>query len=73
MIAETASLELVANGRAMNEMKKVGILVALEKLSTASTKGSAKAAAMAVPSNKYNTALIEVHLGFSTSSSASSF
>nr|GMC70231.1 hypothetical protein TEA_007235 [Ipomoea batatas] len=60
MIAETASLELVANGSATNEMKKEGIFVAVEKLSTASTRGSANAAAMAVPSNKSEAALIEV-------------
>lgn len=31
IMAETASLELVASGSAMNDMKKVGIFVALEK------------------------------------------
>jgi len=59
MIADTASAELVARGNAMKEMKKEGMLVAVEKLSTASTNGSAKAAAIAVPSSSNNTALIE--------------
>lgn len=72
MIADTASLELVANGNAMNEMKKDGMLVASEKLSTASTSGSAKAAAIRVPSNNISTALIEIHRGFSTFSTTSS-
>ena len=46
MIADTASLEFVARGRAINEMKKEGMLVASEKLFTASTSGSAKTAAI---------------------------
>ena len=72
MIADTASLELVAKGSTINEMKKEGMLVASEKLSTASTKGSANAAAMRVPTNNKHAALIEVHLGFSTPSTISS-
>lgn len=72
IIADTASLELVASGRAINEMKKEGMLVALEKLLTASTKGSANAAAMPAPSNNSSTALIVVDLGFSTPSTTSS-
>lgn len=60
MIAETASLEFVASGNTMNEMKKDGIFVAAEKLSTASTRGSANAAAIAVPSNNNSTALMVV-------------
>ena len=71
MIADTASLELVANGRAINEMKKVGILVASEKLSTASTRGSANAAAITAPANNIIAALKDVHLGFLTPSSPS--
>jgi hypothetical protein len=71
MIADTASLELVANGRAINEMKKVGILVASEKLSTASTRGSAKAAAITAPANNISDALKDVHLGFLTPPSLS--
>ena len=71
IIADTAILEL-AKGRAINEMKKVGMLVASEKLLTASTKGSANAAAMRVPSSSSNTALIVVLLGFSTPSTTSS-
>lgn len=72
IIADTASLELVANGRAMNDMKKEGMLVALEKLSTASTRGSANAAAITVPTDNSSTAFIVVHLEFSTPSSTSS-
>lgn len=63
---------MVASGRAMNEMKKEGMLVALEKLLTASTRGSAKTAAMTVPSKSSRTALIAVDLGFSTVSTLSS-
>ena len=44
MIKEKASLELVAKGIAINEMKKEGIFVALEKLVTEPTRGSANAA-----------------------------
>ena len=72
MMAETASLELVASGRAMNEMKKDGMCVALEKLWTASTSGSANAAAMAAPRRRNPTALAMHHPGFSTLSTASS-
>lgn len=72
IIADTASLELVASGSAINEMKKVGIRVAAEKLSTASTKGSANAAAIKVPSSNSSTALIEFHRGSSTPSTFSS-
>lgn len=72
MIADTASLELVAKGRAMNEMKNEGMLVASEKLSTASTRGSANAAAIMVPNNSISTALNDVHLGSSTFSGSSS-
>ena len=61
MIADTASLELVARGSAMNEMKNVGMLVASEKLSTASTRGSANAAAIAAPSNSSETAFKVIH------------
>ena len=64
IIADTASLELVAKGSAMKEMKKAGILVASEKLSTTSTRGSANAAAITVPSSRRSTALMEVHLAF---------
>jgi hypothetical protein len=74
MIAETASLELVAMGIAMNEMKNEGILVAFEKLCTASTSGSANAAAIAVPRSKSKMALKLVQVGFSIASpSLSSF
>lgn len=72
MIADTDSLELVTKGSTINEMKKEGMLVASEKLSTASTKGSAKAAARRVPPNSNKAALIEVHLDFSTPSTVSS-
>lgn len=72
IIADTASLELVAKGRAMNDMKKEGMLVALEKLSTASTRGSANAAAITAPSNNSSTAFMVVHWGFSTPSTTSS-
>ena len=72
VIAATASLELVNKGSTMNEMKKAGILVASEKLSTASTRGSAKAAAMIVPSNNNSTALMVVRLELSTLSMTSS-
>ncbi|THG11468.1 hypothetical protein TEA_007235 [Camellia sinensis var. sinensis] len=56
IIAVTDSLEVVAKGNAINEMKKDGMLVASEKLSTASTNGSANAAAMTVPRSSNNTA-----------------
>ena len=72
MIADTASLELVAKGRTMKEMKKAGMLVTSENSSTASTKGSANAAAIAVPSSSNSTALMEFLLEFSTPSLASS-
>lgn len=72
MMAETASLELVASGRAMNEMKKDGMWVALEKLWTVSTSGSANAAAIAAPRTRSATALVMHHPGFSTLSTASS-
>lgn len=71
IIAETASLE-VAKGSAINEMKKVGMLVASEKLSTASTRGSANTAAIRVPNNNIITALKVIHFGFSTASTTSS-
>jgi hypothetical protein len=63
---------LVARGRKIKEMKKAGILVASEKLSTTSTKGSANAAAIREPSNRNNPALMEIHLAFSTPSETSS-
>ena len=72
IIADTASLELVNKGSTMNEMKKAGILVASEKLSTASTRGSAKQTAMIVPSNNNSTALMVVRLELSTLSMTSS-
>ena len=50
---------MVAKGSAINEMKKDGMLVASEKLSTASTNGSANAAAMTVPRSSNNTALMK--------------
>ena len=49
---EIASLELVAKGVAMNEIKKGEIPEALEKPPMASTKGSAKIAATAAPAIK---------------------
>lgn len=70
--ADTASLALVARGRAMNDIKKGGILVALEKLSTESTRGSAKTAARTVPRVNSITAFMVVHLGILTTSTASS-
>lgn len=73
MMAETASLELVANGRAMNDMKKVGIFVAVEKFWTESTRGSANAAAMRVPRSNRSAAFTVVHFELSTPSSLSSF
>ena len=69
--AETISLEQ-AKGRMTNETKKEGILVAVEKLSTASTRGSANTAATAVPNSNITTALKVFHLGFLTLSTASS-
>lgn len=56
----------------MNDMKKEGMLVALEKLSTASTRGSANAAAITVPSDNSSTAFIVVHLESFISPTASS-
>lgn len=53
---DTTSLEL-AKGRMTNEMKKEGMLVAVEKLSTASTRGSAVTAAIMVPKSNMKTAL----------------
>lgn len=72
IIADTASLEFVARGRKMKEMKKAGILVASEKLSTTSTRGSANAAAIRAPSINRSTALMEVHLASLTPSPSSS-
>lgn len=72
IIADTASLELVARGSAMNEIKKVGMLVASEKLSTTSTSGSANAAAIAAPTSNINMALKVTHLASSTPSTTSS-
>ncbi|KAJ0522690.1 hypothetical protein HanRHA438_Chr10g0462881 [Helianthus annuus] len=72
MIADTDSLELVANGKAMNEMKKDGILVAVEKPSTASTKGSANTAATSVPNNNNSTAFAVVLRASCTPLSSSS-
>lgn len=72
MMAETASLELVAKGKAMKEMKKDGIPVAAEKLLTVSTKGSANAAAMAAPNSSNRAALMVIHLGSATSPDSSS-
>lgn len=73
MIAETASLELVAKGKAMKEMKKDGIPVAAEKLLTVSTKGSANAAAMEAPNSSSKAALVMIHFGFPACSPSSSF
>lgn len=72
MIAETASLEFVAKGIAINEMKKEGMFVALEKLVTESTSGSANAAAIMVPTSNINAALKLIQEGFSTLSTTSS-
>ena len=72
MIADTASLELVAKGMAMKEMKKEGMLVAAEKLSTASTRGSANTTAIPAPRRRRETAFRVTHLGFSTTSESSS-
>lgn len=72
MIAETASLEFVAKGIAINEMKKEGMFVALEKLVTESTSGSANAAAIMVPVSNINAALKLTQEGFSTPSTTSS-
>lgn len=52
MREEIASLELVAKGVAMKEMKNGEIPEALEKPPIASTKGSAKMAATAAPAIK---------------------
>jgi len=52
MREEIASLELVAKGVAMKEMKKGEIPEALEKPLMASTRGSAKTAATAAPAIK---------------------
>jgi len=52
MSEEMASLELVARGVAMKEMKKGEMPEALEKPPMASTKGSAKMAATAAPAIK---------------------
>lgn len=65
-IADNVSLQLVAKGSATNDTKKVGMLVALEKSSTASTSGSATRPPIQVPTNNIITALKEVHLGEST-------
>lgn len=73
MMADTASLELVAKGKAMKEMKKDGIPVAAEKLLTVSTKGSANAAAMAAPNSSSRAALMVIHFGSATSPPSSSF
>lgn len=72
MIADIASLELVAKGNTMNETKKEGIFIAEEKLSTTSTRGSKNIDAIRGPSIKYITAIINVRRVSSTSPSTSS-
>ena len=64
IITDTASLELVARGRTMKEMKKVGMLVVSEKLSTALIRGSANTAAIIAPSSRRSIAMMVVHLVF---------
>lgn len=60
MREEIASLEFVAKGVAMKEMKKGEIPDALEKPSIASTKGSAKMAASAAPAIRKQIAFVIV-------------
>jgi hypothetical protein len=69
---DTTSLEL-AKGRMTNETKNEGMLVAVEKLSTTSTRGSAITAAIRVPRSNIKPALEACHLAFSILSTASSF
>lgn len=70
--ADTASLD-VAKGRMMKATNKEGMFEAVEKLSTASTRGSEHTAATMVPISSIDTALEAIHLGFSISSATSSF
>lgn len=70
--ADTASLD-VAKGRMMKATNKEGMFEAVEKLSTASTRGSEHTAATMVPISSIDTALEALHLGFSISSATSSF
>lgn len=63
MRPETISLEL-AKGRIRNEIKNEGMVVAVEKLSTVSTRGSANTAATIVPRSIIIKAFMVFHLGF---------
>lgn len=56
----------------MNDMKKEGILVTLEKLFTESTKGSANTAAITAPIAKSDTAWMIIQVELSTLSASSS-
>ncbi|KAJ8633255.1 hypothetical protein MRB53_026591 [Persea americana] len=56
---DPASLELVAKGIMINEMKKEGTFVALQKLVTKSIRGSANAAAITVPGSNINPTLMD--------------
>ena len=69
---DTASLEL-AKGRMTNETKKEGMLVAVEKFSTTSTRGSATTAAIKVPRSNMKAALEACQWAFSILSTTSSF
>lgn len=71
MRVDTISLELT-KGRITKETKNVGILVAVEKLSTASTRGSATTAARMVPRSNISTAFEACQRAFLTSSTISS-
>ena len=61
--ANTTSLH-PAKGRMMNEIKKEGILVAMAKLSTTSTRGLAKKYATKIPRSSINIVLQTTHLRF---------
>ena len=61
--ANTTSLH-PAKGRMKNEIKKEGILVAMAKLSTTSTRGLAKKDATRIPRSSINIVLLTTHLGF---------
>lgn len=61
--ADTTSLH-PAKGRMMNEIKKEGIVVAMAKLSTTSTRGSAKKDETRIPRSSFNIVLQITHLRF---------
>lgn len=71
-MVNTGSLELVANGKTLHSMKNIGMLVAVLKLSTASTKEFASAIEIANPRSNTSTTFVVVQHVFSTALAISS-